>query len=289
MSRKIKFAEKDYISSLLPVNRKKQFSDLFKTEFLTLLKLALILLLSFLPYIFVSITTGLTLSSNAKDLISQGLTKLETNEALASSISIFALFRCLTLLVPFVVLAGIARVNRLMVYSEGVLFFKDFIRGIKDNFKTYFITGLIMILLIFATEVFGYYIGGSNIGNASFALNAIIIGLVFLIITPIFMINLVQGSIYSLPYFKGIVNAARVFVRSILLSFVFALLPFTIFLLSTFNALPIMWYGTIVMIVVLISPVYLLGVHMYFVSRFDVLINKKYYPQIYRKGLEIKE
>lgn len=288
MKKKIKFAQKDFTASLLPKTRRQQFSDLFKTEILTLLKMGFILLVSFLPYIFVAIFTGLTLASNAKELLEQGYSKLEVNELLAASITIFALFRCATLLIPFIVLAGVARINRLMIYNEGVLFFKDFIRGIKDNFMSFFLTGLILLLLVFTLEVFGYYVSGSGLGNGALVLNAIAIGLVFLLIVPILMTNLVQSSIYSLSFVKGLINASRVFVRSIFVSFAFALLPFTMFLLSSFNSLPIMWYATITTVVVFVSPVYLLGIHIYFVSRFDTLINIKYYPDIYKKGLENK-
>ena len=283
-----KYRANDFSENDLPLSRGQQFFDIFKNDWKTLLFLGLIILLASLPYITLNIMYWFIRTNLPAQLIADGGTEemvfkgLQLTDILYETLCVPA---ALILVVP---LAGSARVMKRLVHGEGVLFKDDFFQGIKLNSLQFLVIIFIYSVLRFVMQF--AFIMIYNIPTMSEIIYGVSNGLLYLIFVPILLFMLTQASIYKIKFWMNFKNSYQLAIRSIFVMFIFALILFGVYFLRYINH-PILRGGLDALIFIL-SPLYLLALNLYTMSRFDIYINKDNYPEIYRKGLrpyEVKE
>lgn len=283
-----KYRADEFSVNDLPLSRRQQFFDILKNDWKTLLFLGLIILLASLPYITLNIMYWFIRSNLRAQLLADGGTEemvfkgLQLTDILYEAICVPA---TLILVIPF---AGAARVMKRLVHGEGVLFKDDFFEGIKMNSLQFLVIIFIYSVLRFLMQF--AYIMIYNIPTMSEIIYGVSNGLLYLIFVPILLFMLTQASIYKIKFFLNFKNSYQLAIHSIFVMFIFALIIFGVYFLRYITH-PILRGGMDTLIFVL-SPLYLLALNLYTMSRFDIFINKDYYPEIYRKGLrpyEVKE
>ena len=153
----------EYARSTLPTNRWQLFWDIFKGNFGKMVKVNLLIILFFIPTLFVLIM-GSMLSSNYGLLYpfgsnlgvgypavpnQQGLVEMLT---LQTNTVTFGLI-VLTSVIAAVGLAGGMYVVRNMVWTEGIFVANDFWKGVKLNFKNALQTALLFSSVLFLVTV----------------------------------------------------------------------------------------------------------------------------------------
>lgn len=131
----IKPAKKDFDISMLPQNRFQLFWDIVKNRPLLLLKTGFLLLLFCLPFIVVCCAVNIKIYE-VNSLVENGATSQSDG-----ALSIFHLANSanLWLIAASVILApgicGVCGIIRRAVWGEGVLFWGDFSKSVKENSK----------------------------------------------------------------------------------------------------------------------------------------------------------
>lgn len=262
----------------MPHNRLEVFFDIIKQRWDLLLKIALILTLFLAPFIFSSFLRAEALSALEENSSSFYASYFET-EIIFFAIDSFAL---ILLSLP---IAGILRISKLLSFYEGIWFFHDLMKGIKENWLQVFVVLLLDSLILFLSRVSGSYL--LLFGNGDFFTTIIFFlpaALGLLIILPASLIHLMEIPIYKNTYFQNVKNAFYFYFKS-----GFTTLPVSLLLILPLflNLLPF----TIVPIIVYVSyafvylPFALLFASLYSNYVFDKFLNKNDYPEIYDKGI----
>ena len=278
---KRKIAEKDFLESELPQNRRSQFFDIIKNNYGLLFKLGLILLgilillivKSFFADYLNILTLGAVKNGNLQEL--EGEYWIRIIYLVSNGIDL--------LLYPFifVMLAGVLRVILQLCYEEGVLFSYLFKKGIKDNWLHFLIMGLFTALFKLGMNALTAYYG--------FTAYSIAILVFFLAVyIPIVIIFLYYSMIYSSKLIYSLRNSSYVYIKSLLPSIGFAIVLLALPVLLEFflNGLFIKQIIYVVATVTLL-PLAILGGFLLNLEMFDRFINVTEYQQLLRKGLYI--
>ena len=278
---KRKIAESDFLESSLPQTRRSQFFDILKNNLWIIFRLGLILLLFFLPLIIKSYFVDF-LNVATIEAVKDGLLLEEEGNFWTRIIFIIANGIDLILYpLIFIGIAGVLRVLRQLVHSEGVMFSYLFKKGIKDNFKQYMLIGLFASILKFAINLFAAFYGFNS-------LTVTLLVIFMTIFVPIFVICVYYGLIYQNSFLITFRNSFFIYFKSFLptLAFVITLfLPPILmeFLLSWLVVKQIIY----AILIVLPLPIMLLvGTCLYF-NVFDRVINITEFPELLRKGLYV--
>ena len=283
--KKAKFAKSDYLYSSLPNTRKDAFKDVYKHNFLTILKCGVALAISLLPILI--FTTVMEVGRLGMT------TEYYSEEDLSGVLFLWNIFRNVGLLILLSVvvlcLSGIIRILKLVIYQEGVDFFYDLKVGIKENFPHmlgfYLIyMGIYLITYYLQLLFLNRYVG------------LIILLIFFLIFTPMLMWAYMTICIYKSKMWDYIKNSTFFFMKTIGLSLLFVLIviwPMALSLLVSDSLISISispFYIAIKDMVFIILGVFyypcLTIIALLFASsKFDKYINMDKYPEIYRKGL----
>ena len=273
-------SDSDAVRSL-PHNRKEVFFDLIKHRKMNLFTLSCFVFMFFIP---------LAVDLFVFNYFESAAIEAEQNQYLFSLIFYSMLIMLPCMVVGFLGFAGGFNVAKKMVWQEGTLIAIDFFQGIKDNYKTAIIDGI-----IFGLGLFGLVVGGSYLFIYA-PVHAVVrgigigaLGLIFLLFGMITMINFTQSVYYQNSYlrtlrnsfsFLGLLNWKVLVLFLLSTGTVVALcainmitLAIGLFLFAVFNSVVIILYTLIA--------------H----SAFDKYINKEHYPEYVNKGLykEIQE
>lgn len=277
-----KYRVDDFSLAKLPDNRFKQFFDIFKIEWKTLLLLGCILLLFSLVFIVLEVLHTFVASNLPSQLRADGGTEEQIINAQRLVEIIYNAILIPVFMIISVGLSGIARVLQRMVYGEGILLKDDFLHGIKINFKQYLILSLIYGVIRWIVVFNFYYIG------TVMALGEIVqgtsMGVFYLLIVPILLFMFAQSIIYDIKIWTNFKNSSKIAIASFFPMLIFGGILLGLFFLN-FIWDPFIKMGIEIAIILLIAPIYLLSLLLYSVSRFDLFINRDNYPQAYRKGL----
>ena len=283
--KKVKFANSDYLYSSLPNTRKDAFKDVYKHNFLTILKCGVALLVSIIPVLLFSIFM---------DVGRLGMTPAHySEEDLAVTLLLWHVVRGIgfTLLLVIVVIAisGIMRVLKLVIYQEGVDFFYDFKVGIKESFSSMLVFYLIYMVIYNATNYLRLIFLSQYVG-------LVVLLIFFLLFTPMLMWAYLSITIYQTKFWEYTKNSLFFFMKTIGFSYLFILAIIWPFILSSLVAdglisIPIspFYIATKNVIFIVMSlfyyPCVIIITLLFASSKFDKYINKDNYPEIYRKGL----
>ena len=283
--RKVRFASSDYLYSSLPNTRKDAFKDVYKHNFLTILKCGVALAVSLIPIL---------LFSMFMDIGRLGMTTANySEEDLVGVLFLWNIIRNVGILLLLVVvvlgISGIIRILKLVIYQEGVDFFYDFKVGLKENFPYTLAFYLIFIIIYLATYYLQLLFLNQYIG-------LVVLLIFFLLFTPLLLWAVMTISIYQSRLWDYTKNSAFFFFKNIGFSLLFVFIviwPMIISLLVSDGLLSIPispFYiaikDTIFLLMALFYyPCGIIVALLFASSKFDKYINRDKYPEIYRKGL----
>lgn len=265
----------------LPVTRVQLFRQTYKTQFLLLMQLSLLVSLFALPLFFVEGLQGVH-SSVWQETLADGGTPEQIRAYLAEQ-SIFRLLDIPAYLILSVGLCGGYSLMKAYTFSDGFVFFGTIREGLKKNLGEY-----LKLTLLFAAV--SWLIGFSKnfivMQNLTWQIPGVIIEAVLqLILLCGYVFGACQIPIYRNSIWRTAKNA---------MIMAFAKLPKMILvLLGSYLPLRIVWYfqsaaaSAVVMVVYMLLGVghAILVTTLFCQSCFDELVNRTQFPELYRKGL----
>ena len=277
-----KYRKDDFSINDLPLTRRKQFFDIFKNDWKTLLLLGLILLLFSIPYLAIDGIHWFIKFNLPTQLYGDEVTEEMVNQAMKLTEILYEVCLVITSLFVSIALAGSARVLKRLVHAEGVLFKEDFFQGIKMNSLQFLLLMFIYSSLRFASRAVYIYI--SDIPIYSDIVLGVSTGILFLLFVPILLFMFSECSIYKMKFITNFKNSYQLAIHSYLWIVIFSIIIFGVYFMRYIEH-PILRIG-LDSLIILLSPIYLLSLSLFTMSKFDIFINKDNYKDIYRKGLK---
>ena len=265
-------ADTDFTEAQLPHNRIDAFFDCIKLRWREFFIIGFIIMLSMLPIFALGLVRD--------NLIADAINKNEIANA-QYTLLFFDAVSILFYLLPAVAFAGAFRVIRNIAWADIVFFKEDFKDGIKLNFKIFSFVFLLVGTGIFLVDYFMI--------SAPDTFKGVPIGLSVMLLIPIAIFIIVQGTLYNISFSASLRNGVYLFAKSILRSFIASLVtvvPIVFSLLSDTITKHICLVGYMVVFM----PWVCLGLFLFGCSVLDKHINAKSHPEIVGKGLaKIKE
>lgn len=266
---------------ILPVNRVQFFKFTYRTNLILLIKLSLLLFCFAIPLLMVTMVRG-----GFEQLYWVGAAGEKTVQTLQFyfSQSVFLdLFYIPCFVVMGIGLSGAYSLMKAYTFGEGYLFKANFIRGIRENGKE----GILITLFFGVT----YYLVSTSKNLISmwnfdyYTLMMIFEGISGLVLLCAYVFAFCQMVIYRNPFVCTIKNSFL---------FTFSVLPKIIGIVAITYLPLVLCFSSSSGIILGIGLFVYLGVGfgnavlvttLFCQSCFDKMINAKYYPEIYRKGL----
>lgn len=277
-----KEVKKDFNESMLPSSRKKQFSDIFKNNFKKVGLIGLLITLFAFPLLVSHLVTTGYLPLLFKEAINKGNSETDANLICSSMYFFASLVNVLFYALLGVGVSGSVRILRNLVFNEGILVKDDFFKGIKLYWKPY----------VFIFTFFGVMVAAFNGLNFLFYFNntmqiVLIVLKVILTVTimPILFIYLSLSIFYEDTKLNRLVTSTKIYIAYFLKYLAF--IPWLPLIYIFVPLIPQIAVRLLVEILIYMvgMPFFMLTFHLFMVSIFDEVINKKQYPEIYRKGL----
>ena len=276
-----KYRVDDFGVNDLPLTRRHQYFDIFKNDWKTLLFCGLLLFFFSLPYLTVDVLHWFIKANLPAQLKADGGTPEMIQSGLMLTDIIYEAILVVATLFIAVPLAGIARVLKRLVHGEGVLFKNDFFDGVKLNVWQFLVLIFIYAVLRFVTQLVFIYI--KDIPYIAEIVYGASMAILYLIFVPILLFMFSEASIYKMKFMMNFKNSAQLAFNSILFMMIFSVIIFGVYFMRYIYH-PILRVG-LDSLLILLSPLYLLALSLFTMSRFDKYINQENYPEIYRKGL----
>ncbi|MCQ3034897.1 MAG: hypothetical protein MJ248_01535 [Bacilli bacterium] len=275
---KVKTSKEDFEFSNLPRNRKEVFFDVFKIHWRLIFGIGGLLLLAFLPTLAIlffrdNYCLGLAIKVNSGEVTKETYNSYVKYAHLIASIAVW-----LSLYIFSIVFSGLMRIYRQLVWLEPLFFKEDFVKGIKDNYKSCAITFTFFGLLLVACKL-------TNLFTDNVVVQAIPIALSLVIIVPVLTLTLYQSAIYSGGYFMLLKNAPLFYIKDALRVILFTAILYSPLLLGIMNSYLPIKYIVAVVIVLFILPFTLLIYQLFSNYIFDKFINITQYPELVNKGM----
>ena len=270
-----KQSPKNFEESQLPDTRKKQFGDILKLRYRTLMFIGLMLLLFFLPILLCILY---------RDTSQINIIQKYEGEELANQL-IFSNLLFSWLLIPSIMIfslgvAGSLKIIRRLIWGEPVFLKEDFSTGIKENWKGYLLVSFIGGVLNAANTLIVSFLPSNN-----FLTYLPLIALLVLFY-PIIFVFAFYNVVYSDKIGKNLINSLKLYFRSVFITFLFCLLCYSMILIKYIPS--ILKYFLAGAIIIFVIPIFLLMFYEYEIHIFDKYINSYQYPQFVRRGLYTK-
>jgi len=276
---KRKCASSDFVASMLPSNRRKQFIDLFKTRFSVLFKTFLASLLFAIPLLvsycikyFYVIANAYTELNGDQDAY---LAFFKLTNIIFSGVDV------LTFAILFIGYAGIVYIFKKICWSEPVSFWKDFFSGIKQNWAIFLATSLFVSIFRFATKTFAIL---SDYHFISYIVEAI-----FLLSLPIFFFGLDIYGIYDVKIFEAYQKGTLYYFKKFGFVLIFLIYPVVMIIeryyVEEFFGMGVLGFGLMLLNIVIVLPLIVLIWHLFCLSSLDENTNKEHFKEYYHKGL----
>lgn len=274
MKKKVEVIKSDFLVTDLPSNRKELFFDIIKNQWRSLLVLALIITVIFIPIIILRyynmvIITNMVNSSEKENV---------GNNVFNAYVG-FNIINTFVIIMCGIIFGGVLRIYKKLSFNDGFFIGADFIKGIKENFKD--------CLIIFSVYAIANLI--LEILCVDFLLNNNYLYYFFkvvnyFIVLPIVLIWVSLSSIYNDKVFIKLKSAYKLYIRylfKVLACYILLILP--LFLLMVGNSyiqlfLPICYF-------LIYFPIVYLVFILLMNSIFDEQINKKNFPHLVGKGM----
>lgn len=281
-----KQVKKDFNESMLPSTRRKQFSDIFKNNFKKVALVGLFIALFAFPLLVSHLVTTGYLPLLYNEAINKGNSQNDANLICVSMYFFASLVNILFYALLGVGVSGSVRILRNLVFNEGILVKDDFFKGVKLYWKPY----------VFIFVFFGVIVSTFNGLNFLFYFNntvqimLVVFKVIFTVtIMPILFIYLSLSIFYEDTKTNRLVTSTKIYIAYFLKYLAFIpWLPLIYIFVPLIGQIAVRLLVEILIFMVAM-PFFMLTFHLFMVSIFDEVINKKQYPEIYRKGLSNKE
>lgn len=263
----------------LPKNYRELFFDTLKQNWRTFFLVGLISLLFFLPtlvFMFLNDYYFLSISSN------ESYTLAEVDALRITAANYFNIGASVGIVIACIGISGLSRVNLFLSREEGVFFFQDFNKGVRQNTKNNIVFFIIYAILIY----FSFFVTNNIAGNMF--LLFLPFALVQTIFFPLLLINVETTSIYSWSIKDSFRNAFIIYIKNFVFVLIFSTLFTSILLLNLIQHIVIK-YISFVLFIVIIYPLLAISFRVFMNRALDRDINKKNYPEIYKKGIYTEE
>ena len=267
--------KKDFDVNHLPSTRRQLFKKVFISRFGKLFQVNILCFAFLLPYICWDLLTNIYKSSLTT------LTSL-TQFVIYIKSPLVILFTML----GFIGLSGTIYYIRRLSWSEPVYLFKTFYHGIKQSYKQFLIFGFFTSLFICLFDL-----AITMIQNTNLDLIYAIISISGLTISAILFLSILSyaltlSSLYEMRISTIIKTSVVLTLRKMFKNLVFELLTYVLILIWFLSGI-IYFYFIGIVIIAIIGISYSILVWVLFTnSSYDLYINLKQYPNIYRKGLK---
>lgn len=265
----------------LPVNRIQLFQFTYKTHLMFLIKLSLLLFCFAIPLLVVIILRGgaeQVLWKSVGNEISEEIVQLYFSQ------SIFLdLFYIPCFLIMGCGLTGAYSLMKRYTFGEGYLFKEDFFQGIKENGRECGMVTLCFSVVFYLVSTSKNLI---SLWNFNYYIGIVVFESIWKgILLCAYIFSLCQIVIYRNMIFRTMKNAVL---------FTFAELPKIAGIMAvTYLPLVLCFWVSSVIVVSIGLFIYLvigfgnavLVTTLYCQSCFDRMVNKRFYPELYRKGL----
>ena len=273
MKRKEKIRETDYQQSERPKNRLAQYFDVFKHNFVELIKLSLLQTVFNMPLIG-TVFSFYLLARNSPNLGALMLVFIITSCALFVS-----------MMSSFIGLTGSFYCLKKICYAEGEFASSSYFVGLRNEWKKGLLTGMIVGLSLGAAVIgsffFYYYLSNINASIAGFGIAILCIQAILVLMIGYYTIS--QVLIYENKYRHTLKNS---FIM-VLMRFHINLLLFIIhpgIIIALVVVMEITMYVSIPIMIIFIAFFHLIWV-CNTLGAFDKFINKENYPDNYLRGL----
>ncbi len=275
--RKMKYASNDYTKADLPQNRKELFFECFKEQFSVLVRLGIFCGMFLLPWLMtVVMKDGYMM--NATQIVKDA--SMEEIESLYRSVdNMVGIIEGLAFVLFFTLFSGIVQVLRQVIWREPVFFWDDFIRGIKSNWKRFLVVALLIAMP-------AYLMKWMSVSKAVWVLY----GMFGLVILPIAVWIFLQSIYYELSLGQCVKNAIIFYMHAAVNTLVLLIITVSPFylILGCIRVLMVKYFLLIGVAIVFVVPMSMVWI-LFANHLFDEILNKEYYPHIYRKGLREEE
>ncbi len=277
---------KEHTPLSLPINRRKQYGFIYRTNFMALLKCSLILI----PFQLLLIAQLVLLLIYTGPIISNS--ELSDNDkfvSLLNLIKIISLFLPISIPVLSIGMIGVSNVFKKIIYNDGFILSRDFKQGIKEGKQGILLSFILSILLtMLIVGVLSLY---TYVSITVFFIFVFIMLLMILISIVLLQYQHLFSLYYYQTWFGNIKNSFLFSFRSLLSSLGITLAEVGVFLILYvvdfvfFSRLSFLTLIGIVLQFFFFSINGMLIFQLNAVHLFDELINVKDYKDMYRKGL----
>lgn len=270
----------------LPIDRRRQYGFVYKTNFMTLLKCSLLLIPFSLP-IFAQLI--LLLIYTGPIVANSNLSDSDKFTSLLNLVKIITLFLPLSLPIFSIGLIGINNVLKKIIYNDGFLLLRDFKAGIKEGKQGILLSFILSILM--ALLVIGVLSLYPYISFTFFLILCFIMVLMLLLSFVLFQYQILFSLYYYQNALGNIKNSFLFTFHSLFSSFGILFIEIGVF--SILYLVDLIFFSrltflTLIGIILQIFIFQLNGTLIFqlnAVSKFDKVINQKDYPDMYRRGL----
>lgn len=282
LKKKIKYSKDEFEMAYLPKNRKEVFKDILKQRFDVFLKLGLMIFIFLMPIITLFFLVDMAIYNLTVEYQNEVITEkifLETLFVLKMykdiGVVVFSALIAIFISITFEII-------KKLVWYEPIFFVNDAIKSLKNNFKQIFITTLIMSIFYFLGNSVSNILVTDPILNV---LKYIPFGLTVIVFIPIGLYVMMQSIIYKENIVGHFKNAFILYVLTFLktiMNYILLILP--IVLINFINGL-VFTYLILIVFIIVYLPIWMASWQLHTHEVFDFYINKKSYPELYKKGI----
>lgn len=265
----------------LPVTRKALFKDILRNRWRTLLGCSFLFLAFLLPLLVASAFKDYMILNllNNPNFYNNGAFTASGVERFRSINLIFLLIKSLCILIIFIYFCGTFRIFRQLIWGEGIYFWSDFKKGIKQNIWLFLRYGLLVVMLYFATWSLLYFAN-----NMLFAF--ISLGVATFVFMPLVVLGMYYSVVYNSSFRQRVNNISLLYLKNALLVLLIAVLFEAFFLVEIIPSIYVIIKQIILLLLCFfILPFVILFGSLVTIYIFDKDININLHKDIYRKGL----
>lgn len=263
----------------LPINRIQLFKFTYKYNIAFLIKISLMVSI-FAIFLFLTLIYYCAFVSSffsSKEINDENL------KMFFSRVNIINLLFLPSLLIFSIGLSGAFYLMKNLLFQEGYLFFKTYLKGIRINAKEFVLVTLFYSVIIYLLLYSWNYL--SYINFAFYVPYSFVVILIILIIMSMLMYSYCQIVIYKNSIFTTIKNSFLFTIKDLFRSFGILAISFFPLLLSFFINQAVFSLIVFIIYICIGFGHSILVISLYCQSQFDKYVNKTNYPEIYKKGL----
>lgn len=267
----------DYSKADLPSTRTEQFFRILRDNYLTFIKIGIMLVILMLPFVLAFMIKNISISNILKN---EAIPETDKTSNIIVINIIFGGVYLPCIMFFFLGFAGILKILRRLIWDEPLFFKEDFFLGIKESYGSFllygFLIGLISFFCVLTHNLFGGYLK-----YVSYILTAIS----FAIVIPIVLIATYASSIYNSKINVSFSVSGNLFIRRGIFTILILLILYSAYFLPLLPIPLTFLIAIILVLIIFLFPVWILLSYINCIKAFDDFINITQYPDKAYLGL----